>query len=249
MTKLLDCASRTLQKSGALLLVRKSLRFVVDRLSMTPARRALKARLVAAENMDEYLDTVYSFRYRNISVAPSQIRSEITALLDLLAEASPNVVVEIGTGLGGTTLLLARIAAQNATLVTIDLPIGPSRQGLLDSGSKGHQRIWAIRADSHDPSTLSRVQSIIGQQQVDVLFIDGDHSYEGVEADFRLYSPLVQSNGWIVFHDIVSGPSEFVGGVPDFWSELKRGGRETREFIENRGQRGLGIGLIRGGFA
>lgn len=37
--------------------------------------------------------------------------------------------------------------------------------------------------------------------KIDVLFIDGDHSYEGVKKDFDLYSNIISENGIIVFHD------------------------------------------------
>lgn len=37
--------------------------------------------------------------------------------------------------------------------------------------------------------------------KIDFLFIDGDHSYEGVKTDFELYSKLLVDNGIIVIHD------------------------------------------------
>lgn len=37
--------------------------------------------------------------------------------------------------------------------------------------------------------------------KIDVLFIDGDHSYEGVKKDFELYSKLLSENGVILLHD------------------------------------------------
>lgn len=36
---------------------------------------------------------------------------------------------------------------------------------------------------------------------IDVLFIDGDHSYNGVKADFELYSKLLTKSGVIFIHD------------------------------------------------
>ncbi len=39
------------------------------------------------------------------------------------------------------------------------------------------------------------------QQEYDLLFIDGDHSYEGVKMDFELYSPLLKQGGYLVFDD------------------------------------------------
>lgn len=37
--------------------------------------------------------------------------------------------------------------------------------------------------------------------KIDFLFIDGDHSYEGVKKDFELYSKILSDNGVIVLHD------------------------------------------------
>lgn len=37
--------------------------------------------------------------------------------------------------------------------------------------------------------------------KVDILFIDGDHSYEGVKKDFELYSKILNPNGLIIIHD------------------------------------------------
>ncbi len=37
--------------------------------------------------------------------------------------------------------------------------------------------------------------------KIDILFIDGDHSYEGVKKDFDLYSKLLNPNGVIMIHD------------------------------------------------
>jgi hypothetical protein len=37
--------------------------------------------------------------------------------------------------------------------------------------------------------------------KIDVLFIDGDHSYEGVKLDFDLYSTILSDKGIIMIHD------------------------------------------------
>lgn len=39
---------------------------------------------------------------------------------------------------------------------------------------------------------------------IDVLHLDGDHSYEGVKADFEAWSPKVRRGGCVMFHDICS---------------------------------------------
>lgn len=41
--------------------------------------------------------------------------------------------------------------------------------------------------------------------KIDLLFLDGDHSYNGVKTDFSNYSPLVESGGYIIFDDYSPG--------------------------------------------
>jgi predicted O-methyltransferase YrrM len=244
MSRQIKRVAPALREGGVRLLVSKGTRVVGDRLSMLPARRALRRQLAATESLDDYIEAIYRFRYRNVTLAPSQIRSEIKSFLEVVHDLSPRTLLEIGTGLGGTTLLLAQVAAPDAIVVTIDLPTGPSPQRLLDAALRPGQKIYVLRRDSHQSETVAKVRSIIESEQLDLLFIDGDHSYDGVQEDFRLYSSLVRGGGWIAFHDIVPGPVEFVGGVPEFWRQLKRG-HSTREFVHDPGQQGLGIGLLR----
>ena len=76
--------------------------------------------------------------------------------------------------------------------------------------------------------------------KVDFLFIDADHSYEGVKKDFEMYSLLVRKGGIIAFHDIV--PSGYPT-VYKFWNEEKEK-YEYLEIIKNRNQNCYGIGII-----
>jgi predicted O-methyltransferase YrrM len=62
---------------------------------------------------------------------------------------------------------------------------------------------------------LDVIKNILDDRKVDFLFIDGDHTYEGVTRDFEMYSPLVKRGGIIAIHDIVPASPENVGGVPD----------------------------------
>jgi len=52
-----------------------------------------------------------------------------------------------------------------------------------------------------------------GRAAVDLLFIDGDHSYEGCRLDFEMYRDLVAPDGLIVFHDICMFPDEWQGAA------------------------------------
>jgi len=51
-----------------------------------------------------------------------------------------------------------------------------------------------LRGDSQDGSTLF-------PEPLDVLYIDGDHTYEGVKRDYEVHRPRVKPGGVIFFHD------------------------------------------------
>jgi predicted O-methyltransferase YrrM len=78
---------------------------------------------------------------------------------------------------------------------------------------------------------------------VDLLFINGDHSNDGVKMDFERFSPLVTAGGIVVFPDIVPGAEASMGGVPRFWWELKKDRRHL-EFVKSWQQGGWGIGVL-----
>lgn len=182
-------------------------------------------------------------------IKPSQIRSEITALAWFVKELKPKTVLEIGTNNGGSLFLSTRLADPEATVVSIDLPGGVYGGGYPDwriplykSFSLPKQSMHLIRADSHAAETLEKVKSIFGGEPVDYLFIDADHTYEGVKKDFEFYSPLVGLGGAIAFHDIVPHPPALNCGVDRLWNEIKR--PESKEFVENIKQGWAGIGIF-----
>ena len=174
-------------------------------------------------------DTV-DFVLAGSGVRSMQIRSEILQLAELIRLQKPRTVLEIGTAAGGTLFLLSRMAAPDAHLVSVDLPGGacgggyPSWRGdIYRRFAAPEQRMSLFRADSHSTETLERVKQLLDGSAVDVLFIDGDHTYEGVKRDFELYSPLVRDGGLIGLHDIVKyDPSwGYQVEVNRFWTEVE----------------------------
>jgi len=173
---------------------------------------------------------------------------EIRQLLNLLHQHRPKDVLEIGTANAGTIYLFARMAAPNATLATCDLSI--CNPEFIASFARRQQTVHSIQGDSTSSQTQSSVR-VVFPSGVDFLFIDGDHSYEGVKKDFELYHDLVRPGGLIAFHDIVPDNETrygvltggWAGGVPKFWKEVKQS-FEHQKFIQNIEQDGLGIGVI-----
>ena len=90
---------------------------------------------------------------------------------------------------------------------------------------------------------LDAVKKKLPADGLDLLFIDGDHTYDGVRRDYEMYSPLVKPGGVIVFHDICTHAAELNCHVDQFWNELKQD-RAHLEFVENPAQGMYGIGVI-----
>lgn len=182
-----------------------------------------------------------------------QCASEIAALLTLMTAAPPRSVLEIGTANGGTTNLLARFSSPSAVIVTCD--VSPRASGeQLQRRARRHQHVEALTLDSHSPEGRDE---LLGRfpDGVDLLFIDGDHSYEGARGDLLTYGPLARSGALIVFHDIVDdfrtrygiATPAWVGGVPRLWRELRDDlpeGFRVHEFVDDVRQDGFGIGVL-----
>jgi predicted O-methyltransferase YrrM len=159
----------------------------------------------------------------------------------------------MGTGRGGTTFLFARVAGPGSVLVTVDRATDPPFALALPRLAPPGGRIVALQADSHAAATVEAVRAAAGGP-VDFLFLDGDHSYEGVRDDFEAYSPLVRPGGLVAFHDVVpdhaqrGGPptGRSTGGVPRFWAELCAARPAAcEEIVEDHSQDGFGIGVLR----
>lgn len=181
---------------------------------------------------------------------PQQIKWEILKLLELLKESPPKYVLEIGTAEGGTLFYFTRIAAEDANLISVDpfyrfgtTNVGEIRIALYKSFARKEQNIHIIRANSHEQETLDRVKELLGANKLDFLFIDGDHTYDGVKSDFEMYSPLVGEGGIVAFHDI-NGKRSVVIGVRNFWNEIKPNFKHE-EFVEDQAQPGGGIGVLK----
>ena len=119
-------------------------------------------------------------------------------------------VVEIGRYRGGTTLLLAAAGGRvlsidvDTNLVTSDesLRSAMSRLGLED-------RVELVFGDS---STFP-----IEPNYVDLVFVDGDHSYEGVSEDVAHWLPALRDGGTLLLHDAkFPEPSHPWNRPPDF---------------------------------
>jgi predicted O-methyltransferase YrrM len=186
------------------------------------------------------------FNYSNGFLKPFQLQEELACLLEDVRRLDPQTVVEIGTAAGGTLYLWTRLARADALIVSIDLPGGqfgggyiPLRTPLYRRFARERQTLHLIRADSHAISTRERLTNLLNGPAIDFLFIDADHTYEGIKRDWEMYSPLVRRGGVIAVHDIAANYETFE--VKKFWDEIKSGFSWKEYAVDPKGRYGIGV--------
>lgn len=219
----------------------------LGRLRITRALPDFRRRMSIVTTLSEAVDFAYSWKSWGIAIHPFQNKDEIAALFNVIQRIRPRTVIEIGTGWGGTLFLFAAVASPDAILVSIDLPSSLFGRGypgwkesLYKSFARDRQMIELVRGNSHQASSVEAVERILKNRPVDVLFIDGDHTYEGVKMDFELYSPMVRKGGLIALHDITPSLHNIEIEVPQFWREL-RDAYENSEITFQQDEAGIGI--------
>jgi len=166
--------------------------------------------------------------FDNIVPTPGQIgqsRGPLFWLLNKLEFIKPlHTILEIGAGMGGSSKVWEQIVDKGDTIISVDI------RGDLERINWDHKnsdrKIKFIVGDSMDNKTVDTVHTELGDRKVDFLFIDGDHSYEGVSKDFEKYSPLVRNGGIVGFHDLCDfGVNKF------FFNELYGRKETTRSWM------------------
>ncbi len=142
-------------------------------------------------------------------------------------------ILEIGCYDGGSSWYLNQLAKN---MITIDNN-QPCRFNPSDLG----EHYQYIGGDSHDPT----MHKYFSQHKWDFVFIDGDHSYDGVKKDFYTILPYLRKGTPVAFHDIIISPHHHSCNcyVGEFWEELKKEYSATRfeEYKSNTEWAGIGI--------
>jgi predicted O-methyltransferase YrrM len=152
----------------------------------------------------EDLAFLFSSNQLNHGVASLQI-DEAALLYRLARDAQDGPFVEIGRFKGGSTLIVSSALPAGVELWSYDLHVAlrPDMPGeALDAELRDALARYGVEGKVHLVVGDSR-KVAFPSDRLELLFIDGDHSYEGARADYERWSPLVRPGGHLLFHDAV----------------------------------------------
>ena len=149
-----------------------------------------------------------------------QYPNQFSKYLCLLNKQNIESYIEIGCRWGGTFVLtneyLKRFNNVNKS-VAVDIIDSP-----VEEYCKLNDETQFIKKNSASQDFKDYMKN----NYFDLIFIDGDHEYNGVKNDYEISE---HSGKIFVFHDIASNVCR---GVVKFWNELKNNKSETYDFFE-----------------
>lgn len=164
---------------------------------------------------------------------------------DLVTALRPKLLVELGTQAGLSFFTFCQAMKENGIdglCYGVDTFEGDSHTKGYDSETYKAVSTHA-RAHYHGFAYLmqmyfSEALRHFSDATIDLLHIDGLHTYEAVQEDFTTWYPKVRPGGIVLFHDIRARLQDF--GAWKFWDELEASHPETFAF-----NHGFGLGVLR----
>lgn len=143
---------------------------------------------------------------------------------DLMRELAPKVFVELGVKQGESYFAFCQSAAENKIGVQcygVDSWRGDVQTGNLDPEIEHEVAEYNWRYSSFSELKVmlfAEALSEFADGSIDLLHIDGTHTYSDVRTDFESWLPKLSPNGVILFHDVAVRDGGF--GVWKVWEEI-----------------------------
>lgn len=161
---------------------------------------------VKADIQFEHLAGLFASTSLDHAVIAMPIR-QAAYLFGLIRQMNARKVIEIGRYKGGSTLVMAAAMRGDGELWSIDIGKKETRLHQWEEVRTFDEQL----ADKCQQYNLN-ANIIVGDSriveldtgEVDLVFIDGDHSYDGVKNDFERFGKRVRMGGAVLFDDAFS---------------------------------------------
>jgi len=154
-----------------------------------------------------------------MGLTTKQLLPDIYLIQEVVSKARPEIILETGTGRGGTTLLLASLLffLEGKKLITIDLKVSDeTRRGISRFPSLASM-INFVEGSSIEQDTVARAKSLVDVGSHVLLIFDAGHTRHHVLQELRMYSDLLQEGDYIIVCDTnMSYLSTTPRGVPQW---------------------------------
>ena len=168
-----------------------------------------------------------SIRFQPLFLSQSiDWHGHLNFVFSLIEVCRPKKVVELGVFRGDSLSAMSQacrdLGLTHTEIIGVDTWAGDSTTGTYG------EEVYAVVKDFFDttfPSTVlirslfSQAFTKIDNSSVDILHIDGLHTYDAVKEDFTTWLPKLSDSGIVLFHDISVMNGDF--GVYKFWKEVK----------------------------
>ncbi len=199
---------------------------------------------------DKNATEAYENFYLNPLPAIQQNRNEIENFIKiLLNKKEKKICLEVGLGHYGSTHFIWRQIFDKTITIEADWSrvkdFGLNMTNFHGKYVLGDKKSHFIHGFSYNPKSLLSLKEILKNEKLDFLFIDGDHKYESIMADYLLYKNFVQEGGIIGFHDYLLPMHNF--GVQRFLNDLSHGKIDNNKHNINKiiSSKEIGIAWIR----
>ena len=164
---------------------------------------------------------------------------------DLVSAIRPSILVELGTHYGEAYFTFCQSVAENrinCLCYAVDHWEGEPHSAyytedvfdnVREHNTRHYQSFSYLLRTSFDRALLQ-----FADGSIDLLHIDGLHTYQAVSPDFRAWYPKVSPGGIVLFHDVVVRHGDF--GVWRLWDELCSEFSDTFSFHHS-----FGLGVLR----